>query len=112
MRTESTRAGTSLRVLKGDHQISHNEWRRRFRLSDSRLNRKIFSLSSILETSRGHRTKLKDTMLAGVRGQTMPHYRVYVLDESSQLRAAVSFDCADDDPERAIGLPGRAMSYS
>jgi hypothetical protein len=36
-------------------------------------------------------------MLAAVRGQTMPHYRVYLLDESSQLKAAVNFDCADDD---------------
>jgi hypothetical protein len=27
----------------------------------------------------------------------MPHYRVYVLDEHSQLTAAVNLSCTDDD---------------
>jgi hypothetical protein len=35
----------------------------------------------------------------------MPYYRVYVLDENSQLTAAVDFDCADDD-----GRAGQAVS--
>jgi hypothetical protein len=39
----------------------------------------------------------------------MPHYRVYVLDESRQLTAAVNFDCAEDDEaiEHADGLADR-----
>jgi hypothetical protein len=36
-------------------------------------------------------------MLAGGSGQTMPHYRVYVVDEHSQLTAAVNVACTDDD---------------